>query len=103
MTVRKDKMTIYNYPRKFRNRRSGQVFKAMPWWEAVKEGEIEQVNELGLLVTEAAGRLCKFGIITQVGYLLENEHGVWFGLGANIVNEKEFEDLGEWKEDDSQT
>lgn len=67
----------------------------MPWWETVKDGEVEEVDEIGQMVTEFAGRPCKFGIIVQVGYLLENEHGMWFGVGPKSSNQ--FEDIGEWK------
>lgn len=82
-----------NYPRLWRNKTSGQELRVMPWWETIQNGEIERVDEMGKLVTEVAGRPCKFGIITQIGYLLENEHGVWFGVGPKAADS--FEDLGE--------
>ena len=81
------------YPRLWKNKESGKEFRVMPWWEAVKEGDIEETNELGEMVTEVAGRPCKFGVITQIGFLLENEHGVWFGV--NLSAAEHFEDLGE--------
>lgn len=67
----------------------------MPWWETVKDGEIEEVDELGQLMTEVAGRPAKFGTIVQIGYLLENFDGVWIGVG--LMAKKQFKDKGEWK------
>lgn len=65
----------------------------MPWWETVKDGECESVDEMGQMISEFAGRPCKFGVLVQVGYLLENEHGIWFGM--NMKAAKSFKDLGE--------
>lgn len=81
------------YPRRWKNKTSGQTVRVMPWWETVKDGEAEGVDELGKLVTEAAGRPCKFGVITQVGYLLENEHGIWLGIGPKGA--EHFDDITE--------
>ena len=87
------------YPRLWKNKTNGKKVRVMPWWETVKEDgkETEEVDELGQFVSEVAGRPCKFGVLVQVGFLLENEHGLWFGVGP--TGEKQFEDLGEWKND----
>ena len=90
------KKKLTRYPRLWQNKTLGQKVRVMPWWEIVNGGEMVQVDELGEMITEVAGgRLCKFGVITQVGYLLENEHGVWLGVGPKAT--KHFKDLGEWK------
>lgn len=83
------------YPRKWKHKKNGKVMRVMPWWETVKDGEIEEAGELGNLLMEVAGRPCKMGVLVQVGYLLENEHGVWIGVGPMAA--KEFKDMGEWK------
>jgi len=85
-------MSALAYPRRWKNKISGQELRVMPWWETLKDGEIEKTNEIGEALTEIAGRQCKFGVITQIGYLLENEHGVWFGVGPSAADS--FEDLG---------
>lgn len=90
------KMETTNYPRRWKNKTSGQVVRVMPWWEAIQDGKIEQVNELGEMLSEVGGRPAKFGTIVQIGYLIENEHGIWFGLGPQAKDQ--FEDLGEIKE-----
>lgn len=83
------------YPRLWRNLKSNQKFRVMPWWETLDGDKPAQVDELGQMVTEVAGRPCKFGIIVQVGYLLETERGIWVGVGPAAADQ--FEDLGEWK------
>lgn len=80
------------YPRKWKNKISGQELRVMPWWETVKDGEIEVSDDLGNMLTEVAGRPCKFSAIVQVGYLLENESGIWFGVGPKA--REAFDDLG---------
>jgi len=82
------------YPRLWQNKTSGQKVRVMPWWETIKDGEIEETNELGEMITEVAGRPAKFGIIVQIGFLLESEGGVWFGV--NTTAHTEFNDLGEF-------
>lgn len=83
------------YPRLWRHKESkyGKTVRVMPWWETVKDGEAEEVDELGHMIAEAAGRPCKFGVLVQVGFLLENEQGIWIGLGPK--GHEYFEDLGE--------
>lgn len=89
------------YPRRWKNKISGKELLVMPWWEVVKDGEIEEVDELGQLVSESVGNktVCKFGLLTQIGYLLENESGVWFGV--NLRASDGFIDLGELKNQDA--
>ena len=83
------------YPRKWKNKKSKKCVRVMPWWEVVKDGEIEKVDALGNLLSEQAGIACKFGVLTQIGYLIENEHGFWFGMGPKA--REAFKDMGEWK------
>lgn len=82
------------YPRKWKNKTSGAEVRVMPWWETITDdGGMVEVDEMGKMISESLGKPCRFGVITQVGYLLENEHGVWFGMGPKAV--ECFEDLGE--------
>lgn len=84
-----------NYPRLWKNKTNGKKVRVMPWWETVKDGEVEQSDDMGQMLSVIAGRKCKFGILSQVGYLIENEYGIWIGLGPKAADQ--FEDLGEWK------
>lgn len=86
-------MKVQTYPRIWQNKKTKKKVRVMPWWETMKDGEIEQVDDMGRMFTEMSGRLCKWGVLVQIGYLLENEHGVWFGVGPGA--EKGFKDLGE--------
>jgi hypothetical protein len=81
------------YPRLWKHKDTGKELRVMPWWETVKDGEVEEVNELGHMIAEVAGRPIKFGVLTQVGYLLENKHGVWLGVGPRAT--ESFVDIGE--------
>lgn len=83
------------YPRLWKNKTSGAKVRVMPWWETIKDGEVEEVDELGEMLSVVADRPCKFGTLVQIGYLIENQHGVWFGMGPNAIDS--FEDLGESK------
>jgi predicted NAD/FAD-binding protein len=85
---------VVEYPRLWVHKENKKRMRVMPWWETVKEGEVEQVDELGHLIAEVAGRTCKFGVLVQVGFLLENEHGVWIGVGPGAV--EHFDDEGKW-------
>ena len=82
------------YPRLWEHKDKKHRMRVMPWWETIKDGEVEKVDELGHLLAEVAGRPCKFGVLVQVGFLLENEHGVWIGVGPKAAGE--FNDLGKW-------
>ncbi len=86
---------VMEYPRTWVHKKNKKKLRVMPWWETVKDGEVERVDELGQMVSEVAGRICKFGVLVQVGYLLENEHGMWLGVGPKAA--KEFHDKGAWK------
>jgi hypothetical protein len=89
-----DREAEVKYPRIWRNKESGSSVRVMPWWETVKDGEIEEVNELGEMITEVSGRPAKFGVLVQIGYLIENDHGIW--LGVNRSAAEAFDDMGEW-------
>jgi hypothetical protein len=88
------------YPRLWENKESKLQLRVMPWWEVVKDGEIEEVDVLGNMVAEIADRPCKFGLLTQIGYLIENDHGIWFGV--NLSAAEGFEDKGPWGEKKSE-
>lgn len=83
------------YPRIWENKKSKDTLRVMPWWETVKDGEFEEADELGNMMAQCAGRPVKFGTIVQIGFLLENQYGMWFGVGPKAA--KEFNDLGEAK------
>lgn len=63
----------------------------MPWWEIPESDTILDEET----VKPVVGVNAKFGVLVQVGFLLENEGGVWLGVGPKAADA--FNDLGEWK------
>lgn len=61
----------------------------MPWWEMVRGEEILNDKDIGIPEMNKEWRI---GCLIQIGYLLENEHGIWFGVGPQAA--KGFNDLG---------
>lgn len=68
-----------------------------PWWEILPEDEIiaDKTKILGddKFKDSWPDRKFKIGALTQVGWLMENQHGAWFGIGPSA--QESFEDLGE--------
>jgi hypothetical protein len=67
----------------WKHKETGKIVRATPWWEIPEDF----VEELGIAEAiadkkdEWKDRKYKIGALVQVGWLLENEHGVWFGVG----------------------
>lgn len=79
------------YPRMWQHKENKKKIKVMPWWECVDPILSDEDTGVGV----AEGRKFKIGSIVQIGWLLENEHGVWLGVGPETS--KYFNDMGEWK------
>lgn len=73
---------------KWRHKKTKREIRVLPWWEMLKSDIVLDGSE--------KKRRYKIGALIQIGWLLENEHGVFFGVGPKA--EKEFESLGEWKD-----
>lgn len=78
--------------RAWMNNNTGQLFVACPWWETVepedKNYDISVSSELGL-------NCIKFGTFYQVGWLVQNEHGIWIGVNYDVTGDSnDFTDLG---------
>lgn len=80
------------YPRKWKNKEMGQIMRVAPWWEMIEPDVILS----GKMYDEASKkkRTFKIGALVQCGWLLCNEHDVYFGVGMGV--ETIFEDLGYW-------
>ena len=65
----------------------------MPWWDCFSE-LIDKPNDLAEN-DEWTDRKYAIGVLAQVGYLLENEDGAWFGVGPDA--KQHFDDLGPLK------
>lgn len=75
------------YPRVWLNKIKGEFFLVTPWWE------VPDPLYAGKLDDGIRDRQVRVGTLVQVGWLIQNTHGVWFGV--NISTQKQFQDLGE--------
>lgn len=70
--------------RTWKHKETGKVFKVLPWWECsgtIIEPEDAKKTILQNDEDEWKDRLFAIGCLVQIGWLLENENGVWLGLG----------------------
>ena len=65
--------------------KKADLFIATPWWEIPQDILDETIENYRT----------RFGVLVQVGWLLENEHGVFFGM--RLDTKELFEDLGPLK------
>jgi hypothetical protein len=72
-------------PENWKHKETGKMVRAMPWWEC--PGDF--VADLGIedAIREKSDewkeRRFKIGALVQIGWLLENEHGAWMGVGPS--------------------
>ena len=74
-----------SWPRLWQHKETKKQVRAMPWWE------MPEPLDLGIKDSQIDGQKVKIGALVQIGWLLENENGVWFGLGLNAA--EHFEDI----------
>ena len=97
-------MEKIEFPRAWKNKTSGTIVKAMPWWECPEENEIldQETISRGVKFGQIENdpwpeRMYKIGALIQIGWMLENaETKVWFGVSPNTKDH--FEDLGAWSD-----
>lgn len=80
-----------NTIRKWRHKETKDIVKATPWWE-IPEPILTDTD----LSVYSKDYKVKIGVLFQVGWLVMNKHGVWFGVGPKAA--ESFTDEGEWKE-----
>jgi len=68
------------------NKKSGQLMVVTPWWAIAPNME-------PILETKVNGHDIFVGSMYKCGWMLSNQHGVFFGL--NLSAEKEFEEIGD--------
>lgn len=88
--------------RLWQNKISKKKFRVSEWWECPPSEEIADLDEVTGCMVEVLmsdGKTqkvkTKIGVLYQVGWLLENEHHVWFGLNMSATDQ--FKDLGPYK------
>lgn len=77
------------------NKMNAQLVLATEQWEPIQVEHDEKFYEelLPDFKQFTLGRKLAKGLMVQVGWLVQNNHGIWFGL--NMSAAKQFEDLGE--------
>lgn len=65
----------------WQHKKTKKLFRVMPWWETVPSSDVIGDKELPI---PEIGTPWKFGMLVQIGYLLENDHGVWFGFNSKV-------------------
>jgi hypothetical protein len=79
--------------RRWKHKETGKEYKVLPWWEC--DGNIVEAKEAKEILHDAeddwSDRLYAVGCLAQVGWLIENEDGVWFGVGPKAKDQ--FEDI----------
>lgn len=72
--------------RRWRHKESGKEYNVLPWWDChaslVDASDSSEI--LGDKDDEWKDRLYAVGALCQIGWLMENEEGVWFGVGPKI-------------------
>ena len=83
------------WPRIWEHKQNKKRLRVTPWWECVEPilGSEDDYGAAAVGRELMEGRKFKIGALVQVGWLLENEHGVWFGVGPTA--EEAFTDVTE--------
>lgn len=82
--------------RTWEHKETKKKVRATEWWEIADPILEEEVSKaMQDKKDEFKDRKFKIGALVQVGWLLENEHNVWLGVGPKAA--ESFNDLGEWK------
>lgn len=69
----------------YMNKISGELSLIIPWFMTIEEDIDFKYEPDGILIA--------YGMFQQVGWMLENGHGVYFGLGITAIDQ--FEYIGE--------
>ncbi len=81
------------FPQVWVNKMSGQILVAVPWWDMMENDTLIEGRLSDIDPSSQDERRMKIGAIAQVGWLIENGNGVFFGVGPNVIEHMEI--LGE--------
>lgn len=70
-------------PQVWKHKENGKTYNVMPWFEIPDDfvAELKLQDTIKEKSDNWKDRQFKIGALIQVGWLLENEHGVWIGFG----------------------
>lgn len=76
------------WPQTWQHKETEKKFRVNPWWECISpllsDEDLNGSISLGTELFEE-GRKYRIGALIQIGWLLENEHGVWMGVGIEAA------------------
>ena len=75
------KLRTVDPPRYWKHKTDGRVIRATPWWEIPLEDTVLDLTGEEAKSAKLGDTRLKIGFLVQVGWLLENEHGMWLGVG----------------------
>jgi len=81
--------------KKWKNKTTGKEFKVLPWWHC--DGSLIDKPKECLIddKDEWQDRQYALGVLVQIGWLIENDNGVWFGVGPKAKEGFEVSDYTE--------
>lgn len=77
---------------RWQHKETKKIFRVTPWWECYGDIIDQPSDILADEDDEFKDRKFAVGVLAQIGYLLENEHGVWLGVGPTAKDS--FDDIG---------
>lgn len=79
----------------YMNKRTGQLAIITPHWQPIVINFDQKFyEELDPAIAQMIqGRKIAHGVLCQVGWLVQNEHEVWFGLPLSVIDQ--FEEIGD--------
>lgn len=66
----------------WQHKKTRKRFRVLPWWEC-----LEPILTDADLPKELADRKVKIGSLVQIGWLLENEHGICIGTHPKAIEQ----------------
>lgn len=78
---------------RWKHKENGKINRVVPWWDCFSD-LIDNPNaqSLGIDDDDWKDRKYAIGVLVQVGWLLENDDGVWLGVGPTAKDH--FDDIG---------
>lgn len=75
------------------HKEKGDFCFATPWWEIPEANEVVALKADEAVTAGLGENRIKFGVLVQVGWLIQNQNDMWLGVGMKA--QEAFEDLGD--------
>lgn len=78
-----------DYPKTWEHKENKKRVRVMPWWECIDPIIDSATDEAAKKLAD--GKNIRIGALVQIGWLIENENGVWFGV--NMTAQEYFSEV----------